>query len=306
MTSPEEILAEIDARLPEALTLTVGRMLDDTLEAFHLALAQDAADGLRDQCGVARHRISEGAAASYTATSELDTSEYFVIDDEETLSELAAFRELADNLGAIPQITPADLDLRIKLYAVTIGDGPVRTIFVRRTDPRLQHKAGRFLAIGQERLTRVEGPAFTFSADFDFVLGPDWAVVLDQRSFEILFRQIGLVEKHVSTWIKGITDHLPMSDSSVESLREVALRDSRTWRRLRDIERRGHLAHVQLAQVAEYAREIGLDPETVVADGQLVFDPSQRFGFLHLLNEDLYKGPLTGDAFESQRKAAIG
>ena len=188
---------------------------------------------------------------------------------------------------------------------MAVGNGSSRILFVRRTNPRQPHKAGTFWAIGQERLTRIQGPVFAFSSDFDFVLGANWAVVLDQRSFEMLFRQIGLVEQHVSIWIKGITDHLVMSESSIDSLRDVALRDSRTWRRLRDIERRGHLAHVTLKQVATYAREIGLDPQKVVVDEELVFDPTARFSFLHLLNEDLYNGPLTGEAFESQRKSAM-
>lgn len=306
MTSPDEILQEIDARLPEALTLTVGRMVGTKIKANHLALDRDAADALCEQCRVARDLISEGAPVSYTATAELDDGEFFVIDDAETLAELGAFRRLADNLGAIPQVTPAALDLAIKLYAVAVGNETDRILFVRRTNPRLAHRAGRFLALGQERLTRIEGPVFSFSADFDFVLGQNWAVVIDQKSFEILFRQIGLVEQHVSTWIKGITEHLPMSAASIESLQEVALRDSRTWRRLRDIKHRGHLAHVTLAQVAEYAGEVGLDSDKVVVNGELVFDPSDRFGFLHLLNEDLYKGRLTGQAFESQRKSAMG
>ena len=231
MTSPNEIIAMIDARLPEALTLTVGRMVDDTIEAHHLALDDKAANGLREQCHIARDRISDGAPASYTATAELDMGEFFVIDDDQTLAELSAFRSLADNLGAIPQVRPSELDLTIKLYAVSLGNDSDRILFVRRTNPRLPHKAGGFLAIAQERLTRIEEPVFTFLPSFDFVLGPNWAVVLDQKSFEMLFRQIGLVEQHVSTWIKGITDHLPMSDSSIDSLREVALRDSRTWRR---------------------------------------------------------------------------
>ncbi len=306
MTSPEEILQEIDARLEEALTLTVGRMVDDTIEASHLALDRGAAHALREQCHGARDRIGEGMPASYTATAELDDGEFFVIDDAETLADLGAFRGLVHDLGAIPQVTPAELDLTIKLYAVALGDETDRVLFVRSTNPRLPHRAGRFLAIGQERLTRIEGPAFSFSPDFHFVLGRNWAVVLDQRSFEMLFRQIGLVEQHVSTWIEGITAYLPMSAASIESLREVALRDSRTWRRLRDIEHRGHLAHVDLEQVADYADELGLDSEKVVVDGQLVFDPADRFGFLHLLNEDLYKGRLTGQAFESQRKSAMG
>ena len=305
MTSPDEILEAIDARLPEALTLTVGRMVDGTIEAHHLALEDRAANGLREQCHISRDRISEAAPAPYTATTELDMGEFFVIDDDETLAELGAFRSLADNLGAMAQIRPAELDLTIKLYAVALGDDSDRILFVRRTNPRLPHKAGGFFAIAQERLTRIEEPVFAFSAAFDFVLGPNWAVVLDQRSFEFLFREIGLVEQRVSTWIKGITDHLPMSALSIDSLREVALRDSRTWRRLRDIERRGHLAYVTLDQVGAYAGEVGLDSAKVVVNGELVFDPSERFGFLHLLNEDLYNGPLTGEAFESQRKAAM-
>ena len=305
MISPDEILEEIDARLHEALTLTVGRMVDTTIEANHLALDRDAADALREQCHFARDRISEGTPASYTAPAELDMGEFFVIDDYETLAEFGTFRRLADNLGAIPQVTPAALDLTIKLYAVAVGNGSDRILFVRRANPRLTHKAGKVFAIGRERLTRIDGPVFAFTADFHFVLGPNWAVVLDQRSFEILFRQIGIVEQHVSTWIKGITDHLSMSASSIDSLQEVALRDSRTWRRLRDIEHRGHLANVTLEQVAEYAGQVGLDSDKVVVNGELVFDPSDRFGFLHLLNEDLYKGPLTDTAFESQRKSAM-
>lgn len=306
MPSPAEIVDEIDARLPEALSLTVGKMVDDAVEASHVSVAEDAATALREQCAVARDRIAEGTAQDYTATAELDSSQFFVIDDAETLEELGAFRTLAEDLAAMPQIAPGELDLSIKLYAVAVGDGDDRILFVRRTDPRLTHKAGRFLAIGEQQLTRVDGPVFTFSPDFDFMMGPNWAVVLKQRAFEMLFREIGLVEKHVSTWIEGITDHLPMSAASIDSLREVALGDSRTWRRLRDIERRGHLADVSLDQVASYAGQVGLEADSVVVDGELVFDPSQRFGFLHLLNEDLYTGPLTGEAFESQRKASMG
>lgn len=305
MTSPNEIIDEIDNRLPEALTLTVGRLVDNRIEARHLTLGVAAEEGFREQCYLALDHIREGNAASYMASAELTRGEFFVIDDDETLDELGEFRRSADNMGAVPQISANELDLTVKFYTVAVGDESSRVLFVCSSNPQLSHKPGRFWAIARERLTRIEGPVFAFSADFDFVLGPDWAVVLDQMRFERLFRQIGLVEEHVSTWIKGITDHLPMSETSIDSLRAVALRDSRTWRRLRDIQRRGHLADVTLDQVAGYAGAIGLDPEKVVVGGKLVFDPAARFGFLHLLNEDLYNGPLTGEAFESQRKSAM-
>lgn len=127
-----------------------------------------------------------------------------------------------------------------------------------------------------------------------------------QTSFERLFRDIGLIDKHVRGWIEGITDHLPMESESEAELLRVAHEDSRTWRRLREIRRRGHLAYVQMSDVREYARKVGLDPGSLIKDGKLVFDPAERFSFLHLLNEDLYRGGLTDVTFEAQRKTAAG
>jgi hypothetical protein len=97
-----------------------------------------------------------------------------------------------------------------------------------------------------------------------------------------------------------------MRQADIEELRAMAVRDSRTWRRLREIEARGHLANVTIRDVRKYATEVGLDPDKIVAGDKLLFDVSQRFSFLHLLNEDLYNGHLSGELFESQRKAPAG
>lgn len=303
MATTREIIDTIDDSMRSSLTLTVGTMAKDTIHASRLLLDRDAAEGFRDLCRATRDLVSEHTPIPYATTAELDHEEFFVIDDEATLAELSEFRRLAADIGDIPTVSPAGLDMSIKLYAVATGETePV--LFVRRANPRIEHRAGRFLAIGQERLTRVQGPAFAFSADFDFLLAPRWAIVLNQKSFELLFRQIGLVQRHVGAWLKGITDHLPMAEASIDSLRQVAMRDSRTWRKLREIEKRGHLASVRLSDVRDYAAGVGLDPDTIVVDDKLVFDPAQRFGFLHLLNEDLYKGPLTDEVFAAQRKAS--
>ena len=149
MTAPAEIIEEIDRRIGEAVTLTVGRMDDGAIETRRLNLASDAADGLREQCRAARDKINDGTPVSYTANADLAEAEYFVIDDAATLSELDTFRDLARDIGAIATITPAGLDLAIKLYAVAVGDTEERLLFVRRTNPRVAHSAGKFLAIGK-------------------------------------------------------------------------------------------------------------------------------------------------------------
>ena len=303
--NPKSILADINTRIEGSLSLVVGRSLDQGGDLRRVRLAEDAADTFRDYLRAARERIEEGTPIDYTALAELQAGEYLVLDDEVSLDELADLRSAVHHVGDLAPVSPRDLDADIGFYAVGVGEGEDRVAFLRRTDPRLAAKPGRLLAIGRERLEAISEPIFSFAEGFDLVIGPTWAVVFNQTAFERLARETGIVERHVTTWITGITDAFAMDDDSLRRLRDTALRDSRTWRRLRDIKRRGHLMRVTLAQVEHYARSVELDPTTVIRDGKLHFDPQERFGFLHLLSEDLYKGELTGKLFESQRKAAM-
>ena len=296
----------IESRIAEPVSLGVAHIDGDgRVVGSKLLLSDDAADAFRDHCRATIHTIEAGTPRSYSSGAELANDEFFVIDDAETLAELAVIGDLRSSIETMPVIKPADLDHTIQLYAIAAGRDD-RVLFVCRTNPQLSYRAGRFLAIGRERLARVGEPAFSFSPGFDFVIGEGWVIVLDQRHFEMLFREIGVVEQNISRWIEAITQHLPMDESDVDQLRKVALHDSRTWRRLREIEQRGHLAGVSLDQVRTYASLVGLDPDTVVAGDRLAFDPAQRFTFLHLLNEDLYKGQLTDELFESHRKTLAG
>ena len=150
----------------------------------------------------------------------------------------------------------------------------------------------------------VDEPAFSFAPSFDIIIGSGWAIVQNQRAFELLFRDIGIVETHVESWISGITDYFPMTAGSIAELKRVALRDSRTWRRLKEIKRRGHLSRVDIEDIARYAYDVRLDPRTLIVDEQLMFDPSERFEILKLLNEDVYLGNLTEQRYEAQRKSS--
>jgi hypothetical protein len=304
VVEPASIAALIGDRIDEPVSLGVARVAaEGQVSGSKLVLGDDAAHAFREHCRGALAEIESGSAVSYSSGAELAEHEYFVIDDRPTLDELAAIGDLRGSIETMPLIKPADLDLTVQLYAIAAG-AEERVLFVRRANPRIPYGPGRFLAIGRERLTRIGDPVFSFSEGFDFVLGEGWVVVLDQRSFERVFRQIALVENNVARWIEGITRHLPMDDTDVDQLRKVALQDSRTWRRLREIEQRGHLADVSLEQVRTYAQLVGLDPDSVVAGDRLHFDPAERFSFLHLLNEDLYKGQLSDELFESHRKTA--
>ncbi|PYF98333.1 protein of unknown function [Georgenia satyanarayanai] len=302
--SQEDVATNVEARLAESVSLAVGRLADGSLSKARLGLDARTADALRDLGRPVVERLRGAPAVPYTAGNEIEGDEYFLVTDTDTLGDLAPFRELALDLGSMPMTRPAELDASIGVSAAGYGDDDAaRVVAVQKSDPRMGHRGGRFFAIGAQRLTLVEEPLFAFSPRFDFLVGPDWAVVLNQKAFESLLRHVSQVEQRIAGWVDGITTHLPMSAGSVESLRDVALRDSRTWRRLREINQRGHLAHVTIDDVRDYSDRVGLDPEHVVKDGELVFDPAERFGFLHLLNEDLYRGYLTDEVYEARRKS---
>jgi hypothetical protein len=61
---------------------------------------------------------------------------------------------------------------------------------------------------------------------------------------------------------------------------------------------------VTIDQVRDYAAQMNLEVEHLIDNGQLVFDPEERFTTLHLLNEDLFRGPLSEERFEAQRKTS--
>lgn len=306
MTTLSAVVTELEPIVEESVSVVIGRQSRaGGPDERKIHLADDAAESFRQLCRDAVQVLRERSIVDYHSDAELAPREVFLLQAEEDLDELVDLSSLAQRAATLPEIAPRDLDVSIQFYAAVVGEKR-RVVFVRKTDPQITYRSGGFLAIGQLQLKRLEDPAFSFGPGFDVILSDDWVIVLNQSAFERLFRDIGILEQHVDDWIKGITDHLAMGSASVRALTDVARRDPRTWRKLREIRRRGHLANLDLSEVRKYARKIGIDPDKVVQGGELVFDPRERFSFLHLLNEDLYRGPLTDEPFEAQRKTPTG
>jgi len=278
----------------------------DDLDGRNVRLSNGAASDLKEIGLAWVNALESYDEVAYEATAELAESEAFLIGDPDVLSDLDPLYRLVTSTPDLPTVSVDDLDERIGVYGVVAGgDEPVALL--KKSDPRIGYTGGRrYLAVFNERLQRLEDPAFAFYSSFDFVLGPDWTLVVHQGNFERLFREASVVQEQINSWVASVGEHLPWSDGSVDALSEVAHRDSRVWRRLREIHRRGHLASVSIGQVRDYAVRMELEVEHLIEGEQLVFDPAERFSILHLLNEDLFLGPLTNERFEAQRKVGAG
>ncbi len=80
--------------------------------------------------------------------------------------------------------------------------------------------------------------------------------------------------------------------------------NSRLRRMLYVIQRRGHLEHVSIGRMKSHITSQGLDPAILVKGNKLVFGEADPALLLKLLNEDLFKGGLTDEAFVVDRKSA--
>lgn len=138
---PDDVADQVQARLTESVSLCVGRLVDEGLNRERLAIDSGAADALRAQAVPVVERLRTGGAMPYTAGNELDDDEYFLVDDADTLDDLAPFRILAAELGSMPLARPADLDASVGLTVTGFGDEDARRVVaVQKADPRLKRR----------------------------------------------------------------------------------------------------------------------------------------------------------------------
>lgn len=298
----DDALSTIRAALDSDISLMVGYLSKKEMTGKKLTLGQGATQALRDLGKDWVSQLNGNSVVPYEASSELRDGEVFLVDDEEGLAELSPLYAIAEQTAELPQLSQDAVDQRITAYAVVAG-GADRIALFKRSDPRLGYSGGRrVIGILKQRLEEIEDPTFAFYTYFDFVLAPTWALVVNQAAFERTFRDAGLVERHIDEWTASAAAHLPWAEGAVEALRRVAIKDSRIWRRLREIHRRGHLSGVGIDDIEAYAKAMDLEVNHLIEDGHLIFDPDDRFSILHLLNEDLFRGALTDVRFEAQRK----
>jgi hypothetical protein len=285
----------------EALTLVVGWKTADGYDLGRVELHESVAEDLREACRDVVEKLASRQPKAYGPDALIAQEEYLVVPErilEPDLTIAGPLRRAAglDSIGA------RDLPTRpLALYSVVVGDQTdQRWAFVRKSNPAKVARPGRIVATLGNTLTRVRAPVFVFDYWFDLVLLPAGAFVLNQIAFNLLFRDVAVLARRRSAWVADIAARLPFADDGAERLAEAAQADSRLWSRLRSIHERGHLADVTIDDVRRYARRQGIDVTRMIQDNQLVYDLTNRFDLLKLLNEDLFLGGLTGEPFEGE------
>jgi hypothetical protein len=292
------------ADLDGALTLAVGWRRGQHVEGGRVDLTGDIADVLRQVCVDAAEQLGELEAKPYTADTYLEDEEYLTVGSAH-LDGAGEVLEIVRGAAELDRLRAQDIPSRpLLFYAMVIGDDPDERVgFIRNANPMMAAKQGRVLTTLRNALTLLQRPVFSFDDRVDVIVLPDGLVVTNQPAFERLFRGLPALVEKVPEWLAEIAQHLPIDADAMVELDERSRSDSRLRRRLLAIHERAHLATVSAADIRAEAKRQGIDPKSVLRNGQLVLDGVDAGTLLRLLNEDLMTGGLSGTRFSVERKA---
>ncbi len=318
------------------ITLVVARRSGKTLHGHKVEFAAGAGEGIREVCRRTLARVQSLSPRQYEPSLRIDAShEYLAVPDAD-LVQHEAFRpkrrgraaangdQSTDNpaaatIEADPQVREllgraAGLDrlpaehlakYSFQFYAAVVGSSPTaRTAFVRKRNPATVLKRGAMVFAYGDRLRAVEDPLFLLDDQFDLVVAPDGIAVLDQNAFELLFRDVQVLNERYPVYARAFAS-LKLDDDQIATLVERCRTSSRLGNRLRQIHESGHLAagKVTMRQVAAEIDRLGLPKDRLMKDAKLDFSGADAETILKLLNDDLFIGGLSKVPYEAGNKA---
>jgi hypothetical protein len=267
---------------------------------------ESVADYLREAARATVARIQEGDVRAYNADMQLEPEEALYVNDAELIS-TSALNEILFPDEPLPTISARTLPERpLVLYAFTFRSAGNPIAFVRKTNPRKSASAGRLFALLGNALTDADKPVFTLDPNFDLIVSPAGVIAVDQRIFELLFKETDAVLAAIPDWVAAIAEHLPLAGDGAALLEEKALKSTRLRQQLRSIYERGHLADVSIERVRAHIATLDFEEDDYISGDELVVDEADPRALLDLLNEDLFVGGLTDVGFRSERKSPRG
>jgi hypothetical protein len=320
------------------LTFVIARRSGASLKGFKIELADKAADAIRGVCAATVEHLSALQRREYEPSIAIDTgAEYLAVPDEhlrrspvprQSSAETSGqgTRSVASGIpsGAVaiesdPQVralfrdasnltllaAPSLGSFHFQFYAAVVGSDPRNRIaFIRKKNPASVVKPGHLLFAFGDRLTRVTDPLFLLDDQFDLIILDGGIVVLNQRTFDLLFRDSEALAERYPIYAEAFSA-LGLSEDQVAALVGHCRRDIRFASRLRQIYESGHLAakKITLADVEAQIERLGLDRTRFLTDGRLDFSGSDAGAVLKLLNDDLFVGDLSAVTYEAGSKS---
>ncbi|WP_080939263.1 Kiwa anti-phage protein KwaB-like domain-containing protein [Clavibacter michiganensis] len=218
--------------------------------------------------------------------------------DTDLLGELAAG-------GSHDTAAASDFENRIICWAVVLGSDTDQTIYVHKNSPVALARKPLIARLFDDTLTKLEEPILTFDGHFDLIITPSELYILNQANFEGLFKDSDAVLARSREWVDRLVDTLDVTQDSAAALEIIVRRNSVVRRKVTSIIRRPYMSRVTMADISAKLEEHGMDADVYMPQGKLAFNEQTATALVRLLNEDLFQGDFSQDAYAASGKQRL-
>lgn len=212
------------------------------------------------------------------------------------------------NFAALPSATEEDLKAHRHqaCYAVILGDGDDRKIFVRKTNPVQLASKSVISSFMNGALVKVSGPLLAFDGGFDVIYHSSGLYALSQRHFEGLFKDSEVIRARAGVWVDQIFETLPVSDEGLGYLKERVAEGLLLRNRIHSILKKSHVQSMTIDRFRQSLYQHGLSESDYIVDGKLTISKANERELLQILNESYYYGEFTGTPYSADNKRERG
>lgn len=213
-------------------------------------------------------------------------------------------------LASLPLFDPrGDVAKNLRFYVIVVQDAESAPAYFFRsyTSKRELGRSSWFAALFSDgQFDEVREPLFLFDHQLDCFSQGDDLFILSKDGFQKVFRFFELLKRLAQQTLETVRALVPIANfdefaaSSQGHLQKLA--------KLKNIAGKDYLKRVTMEDIKKVIAKNSLPVEVVVKNGveMLVFDPSDRWAILRLLDDDYLESLMTGLDYEVTSKRVMG
>lgn len=240
----------------------------------------------------------------YDAGSKLDSHEIEYIDlsnHDFIQAQIASLSALTDM-----DIFTANKDFiaSLKFYAIVIQQQgePVYCFRVYNQKKELSRSRGIAGFLVDNYLCRMREPVFLFDEYIDCISHGSDLFILRKGNFHKIFHFFDTVVQVAETTLKQIKHQIDIANFN--EFEQVCKGNFQMMSKLKNIASRPYLRHLNLNHMKKVIRKYNMPIEIIKQDGKekIVFDPSNKWMLLRLLDDDYLESLMTSQSYEVSGK----
>ena len=195
----------------------------------------------------------------------------------------------------------------LRFYMLIFEHNNNRIAMLRRSNrnKELTRSKNLILRLMGERFEKLTETTFQFDNHFDAILFGNYIFSFNKSNFQHIFRFYELLQAAAEQSLETIRANIPIAN--FEDFKQSCLSHLQKLEKLRNIAAKPYISSITMPTIKRTIEEFNLDVQTSVQNGEekLIFDNSNKWGILNLLDDAYLGSQMTGYKYEVNSKREI-